>query len=379
MIDLRKISNIADCLFPENYFHRQVKSLPAVPTYFYHQLDPEEFEEICQKIIRHNFRTLKFGDLLEGVSIEDRCLLLTMDDGWSSVWSVAFPLARRYGISFTLFLVPDAIEESQECRTTLDDNIDPVVLIERDRSSRCMLTWGEVQAMYESGLVEVQSHSLNHAVVFTSEQPCEFCTPDTPFPRPDNVPILSRIEGQDVAEYNPPLGTPLYPSAPALAAPRRFLEDRNATERCIALVQEKGGSSFFKIEGWKNILEEVIQQAKTNRWENKEERCHRYRHDLLQAKCSIENRLPGSHVRAFAPPWGRIHNDILAIAQETGYEAIVLAYPFPELTQHSQLPLYPRLKGDAIWTLLDGPLLGTLRWWQSRQRVKVRQKLGLNP
>ncbi|MDJ0615335.1 MAG: polysaccharide deacetylase family protein [Calothrix sp. MO_192.B10] len=368
-----------DILFPKQYFGTLVKQLKPIPAYFYHQIEAQEFALICELLMRRGFRTVTFGDILDNSLIDSPALLLTMDDGWSSVWSVAFPLARRYGVRFTLFVAPQMIEDSQECRSTLDDGVDPDSLIARDLGSRCMLTWGEVRAMHESGLVEVQSHSLHHGVVFTSPHLSGFSTPDKPFSLPGNVPLVSRLKGKDVPEWHPCLGTPIYPLAPALAAPRRFIENESFKEQCIALIQQNGGADFFMTEGWQDILQKTLTRLETGVWESEDERRDRYRQDLLQAKLCIEERLPGAYVRAFAPPWGAMHTDIPAIAQETGHKVLVLTYPLPSFIKESPLTCYPRLKGDAIWMLLEGPIHGSISWWKAHKRALARKMAGANP
>lgn len=368
-----------DFLFPNQYFRSRVKELPPVPTYFYHQVAVKEFTRICQQIISSGFRTLTIGDLLDDATNGGLEVLLTFDDGWSSVWSIAFPLARRHGIRFTLFLVTQAVEESQECRPTLEDVADPASLIARDLGPRRMLTWGEVRAMHESGLVEIQSHSSHHGVVFTSNEIVGFCTPDGPFPLNGKAPLVSRCNGRDIAEVGPAPGTPLYKWAPALAAPRRFIEDARGSEQCTTLVRNRGGAKFFRNEGWKDALLHAANRWRGGVWENEDERLERYHDDLLQAKRSIEERVPGAHVRAIAPPWAVMHADLPAIARDTGHEVIVLGYPFQSAGKKDPLPLYPRLYGDAIWTLLQGPIRGGVNWLRARHHAIARKTGGFNP
>ncbi|MDY7023933.1 MAG: polysaccharide deacetylase family protein, partial [Cyanobacteriota bacterium] len=138
---LAKVQSLIHNIFPKRYFQRHVQNFEPVPAYFYHQIEASEFEQICKLIIQRNFQALTINQLLDhSFDPKAPALLLTMDDGWSSVWSIAFPLARKYGIRLTLFLVPDLIEDSSECRSTLDDSIDPAILSQRDLSDRAMLT-----------------------------------------------------------------------------------------------------------------------------------------------------------------------------------------------------------------------------------------------
>jgi hypothetical protein len=355
-----------DVLFPRQYFRNRVHGIPAVPAYFHHQIDAREFTKICREITQRGFQTLKFSQLLDGSPIDGSALLLTMDDGWSSVWSVAFPIAKRYGIHFTLFVVPDLMEITSECRPTLYDGLDPASLVMRDMGPRRWLTWGEIWAMHASGLVDVQSHSMNHGVVFSSNSCKGFCTSNGPFPLYGMAPLVNHISGKDIAEMHPAPGAPLYSLSPALAASRRFIQEPDIRERCVELVRKNGGEKFFASDDWRAKLLEVVKHGGNGQWETKEERRERFRSDLFQSRLTIESRIPGANVRVLATPWAAMHPELPAIARETGYEVIVLGYPFPDHPPESPLPLYPRLKGDSIWPLLHGPFIGSMGWLKAR-------------
>ncbi|MDY7023868.1 MAG: hypothetical protein SWJ54_21405, partial [Cyanobacteriota bacterium] len=157
-------------------------------------------------------------------------------------------------------------------------------------------------------------------------------------------------------------------------------ENEKAREQCVALVQEQGGEQFFQQENWQQRLQQTLNQVEEKgHWEGEQERRDRYQNDLLKAKSKIEDRLPGLKVRAFAPPWGAMHPDLSAIVQQTGHELLMLADPLPELSSENYLPIYPRLKGNAIWILLQGQMLGTLAWFKANQRSKERLANGEIP
>jgi hypothetical protein len=375
-----RLKSLINNLFPRRYFRRHVHTTETVPAYFYHQIEAAEFELICQLISHKKFQSITFGQLLDrNFDSKKPAVLLTMDDGWSSVWSIAYPLAKKYGIRFTLFLVPEAIEVSYECRSTLEDGIDPKYLSERDFSNRPMLTWGEVKAMRDSGYVEIQSHSLNHSVVFTSEVLSQYVTPKGPFPRHDHVPLTLHVGNQDISNWHPPLGTPLYPVAPALVVSQRFIEDSQFRESCIAFVAANGGEKFFLTDDWESRLRTVCSpEQRTSVWETDTQRRDRFHRDLSNAKIQIEQQLPGTHIRALAPPWGMMHPDLPEVAQQTGHELLVLADPLPDI-KYSPVPIYPRLKGNAIFPLLCGPVFGLIVWLKANQRSKARLAKGAIP
>jgi hypothetical protein len=74
-----------------------------------------------------------------------------------------------------------------------------------------------------------------------------------------------------------------------------------------------------------------------------------------------------------------MHTDITQIAKEVGYELIALCYPFYFSAKQYTIPLYPRLKGDMIWSLLEGPFWGVVKAWQMRRRALARKTVGVIP
>jgi peptidoglycan/xylan/chitin deacetylase (PgdA/CDA1 family) len=90
-------------LFPHRFFANTVRGLPPVPAYMLHQVDVPQFEALCASLAERHIRSITFPELLAGHG-DEHSILLTFDDGWSSVWSAAAPIADRHGVRFTLFL-----------------------------------------------------------------------------------------------------------------------------------------------------------------------------------------------------------------------------------------------------------------------------------
>lgn len=363
-------------VFPRRYFRRRAASLSPVPAYQYHQFDAAEFAEICAALEARRLRPVTISELLTSRPLGDRAVVLSADDGWSSVWSIAFPLARRHGVRFTIFIPPMAIEDSDECRPGLDDGVAAGELEARDHGAHPFLTWGEVLAMHRSGLVDVQSHSSHHGVVFVSGELVGFARPDGPFPVDGHVPLMTREATGDAVRFHVAPGTPLYAHGRALAAPVRYIEDLGARDRCVETVHVQGGSRFFEANGWEARLRDVHGSADGGRPETDEERRSRINDDLLDSKRQIEARLGEGTVRVLAPPWAEMHPDVPGIAREVGYELIVLGYPFKPTAREPALPCYPRLFGDAVWTHIDGPIKGTVAWQRHRRRAIARVAAG---
>ena len=93
------------------------------------------------------------GRLRSGGSFPRRALGLTFDDGYRSVYDVAFPQLLRWGFTATVFL---AVGRGS---TGAADRLPSM-------NGRPMLSWGEIRTMHQAGLT-FGAHTLTHPVLST--------------------------------------------------------------------------------------------------------------------------------------------------------------------------------------------------------------------
>jgi peptidoglycan/xylan/chitin deacetylase (PgdA/CDA1 family) len=103
----------------------------------------ESFAAQLEYLARHDYRVIRLADLDDFLSgkraIPKRAVVITIDDGYASAYSVAFPLLKKYGFPATVFVYTDFV------------------------GSRDGLSWPQMKEMADSGLIEIQSHSKTHA------------------------------------------------------------------------------------------------------------------------------------------------------------------------------------------------------------------------
>ena len=75
----------------------------------------------------------------QGVSLPEKPILLTFDDGYKDAFTVAFPLLKKYGFTGVFFIFTKPINEE----------------------NREYLSWQEVELMSAAGM-EIGSHSYSH-------------------------------------------------------------------------------------------------------------------------------------------------------------------------------------------------------------------------
>lgn len=133
-------------------YHRSYRTLPIL---CYHQftttdspahkleLRAKDFEAQLRYLRDNEYQILSFAEAAE-VMRGDRAMpkkgvVLTIDDGYDSVYDVAWPLLKKYKAKATLFIYSDFI------------------------GGGAALTWAELKEMGDSGLIEVESHGKSHA------------------------------------------------------------------------------------------------------------------------------------------------------------------------------------------------------------------------
>jgi peptidoglycan/xylan/chitin deacetylase (PgdA/CDA1 family) len=70
--------------------------------------------------------------------LPEKAVVITIDDGYRSVYEVAFPILRKYGFKATVYAYSDFT------------------------GGGMALTWEQMREMLDSGLIDVQSHSKSH-------------------------------------------------------------------------------------------------------------------------------------------------------------------------------------------------------------------------
>jgi len=92
----------------------------------------------------YNVITLKqFDDFIEyRQRPPKKSVVITIDDGWKTVKTIAYPILKKYGFTAVLFAYTDLI---------------------KSKSNSVALTWDDLREMIESGVIEVESHTATHA------------------------------------------------------------------------------------------------------------------------------------------------------------------------------------------------------------------------
>jgi peptidoglycan/xylan/chitin deacetylase (PgdA/CDA1 family) len=293
-----------------------------LPVFHFHETTPEQLEPAFQYLVDNGYATVGCDEMAavvrRGTRPTPRTVLLAFDDALASVWLVAAPLLRRYGLTAVTYAIPGRIDEASAVRPTIDDG--PVDAVAADASTHPFATWPELRALAQSGIVEVQSHSWSHSMQFCGAKVIGVVQPAEP---PEHFLNRPRLNADDPPVFLDPsrYGHPLFARRSRLSDAHRYFPDEAACERVERLVGAGGGAAFFDRPDWSDALAGPLSQI-GGRWEREADQRDAIAHELRASREVLEARL-GAPVRHLCLPWGVMGRLTRSLVEQAGYETAV--------------------------------------------------------
>lgn len=358
--------------------------LVKVPVFTFHTVEPERLDKQLRYLRSNGYRSLD-GDELEA-AVQERMthgneIALTFDDATWTFWAYAFPLLKKYDFRATLFAIPSIVPQDSKSYPNLED-------VWKDRCTRRDLyergkvqplcTWRELAIMHESGIVDIQSHSLTHARVAISSRLVDFVHPafDTDCFGNVNLP-LSSVDNPDKPERKLRLGAPVFESAPRMACRPRFREAPELVEALTHYVEKQHGrTEFFERSTWRKELAAIFGRWPTQglgSFETSQEMESAVRRELIESRKILEERLVGKEVRHFCYPWFTGSYTADRLAAEAGYRTVHYGLEINgDKTQTARVPLrIRRISEEYIFSLPGNGRLPTWPIWRERIRCFI--------
>jgi peptidoglycan/xylan/chitin deacetylase (PgdA/CDA1 family) len=123
-------------------YHRLVDKIHTPWT----EITPAAFEAQMKELKDHGITVISLQDLLAWKrgekNIPPRCAVITFDDGWKSQYEVAWPILKKYGYPFTMFLYTEGIAGGS-------------------LGGGQAITWEQLADMRDNG-VDIEAHSATH-------------------------------------------------------------------------------------------------------------------------------------------------------------------------------------------------------------------------
>ena len=110
-------------------------------------INPAEFEKQMQALKDNGFTVIPLADFLAWrrgeKSIPDKCCLIGIDDGYRSGYDVAWPILKKYGYPFTMFIYTNYVKG-------------------QPNAGGQSMSWEELAEMRDAG-VDIESHTISHS------------------------------------------------------------------------------------------------------------------------------------------------------------------------------------------------------------------------
>ncbi len=202
-----------------------------LPVFHFHEVSPEYLVPFLDHLKNGGYRTLDtkglLDDVLSGKPIPERAVLLTFDDAWTSIWTVAEPLLRERAQKAVTFAIPGRVSVESGLRKQFAEGMtafDP-----GDRSDEPFARWDELRALQENGTIEVEAHSFAHAQVPTGPATGDWSSTAIRETPRLSLPIVR--EGSTVRPYRETeAGSARYPMRPRMSEVRAWLPDQDRHE-----------------------------------------------------------------------------------------------------------------------------------------------------
>jgi len=246
-------------------------------------------------------------------------VILTFDDGYLDNWVYLYPLLEKYGLKATLFINPEFIDPSDEPRPNLIDVWNNRIK-EAELQAKGFLNWAEIQIMQQSGLVDIQSHSMSHNWYFSGSRVCDFYFPSKKelfwlpwLSRPERKPFYMTEDQRDCVET----GFPVFENGRSLGI-RRYFPDEELVNFSTELFKRNPDISMAQAKELCVAL--MTKNNSKGRKENDQEMVERYVYELKTSKEILESKL-GKKVDYLCWPGGAYNDLSLSISKELGYRA----------------------------------------------------------
>lgn len=287
--------------------------------------------------------------------------MLTVDDGRSSFWRFGYPLLKKYNFKATLFIIPGLTPDANEYRGNLfqvwNGTSNLAEIQDLDSKDETLCSWPEIKEMFDSGSVNIESHTLFHKEVFVSPKIMGFIDSNTSF-KAYNSPITAYFQTEDTGndinkeDY---YGLPLFESASLMQGLPAIKISANILEICRNFYQQQIGMVNPNI-AWKNALRKLLSKNEFLNnpvYQYQSEILHEIRNDLHAAKVRIHQKLGYEAGNHLCLPYSLCSDLTLQIAKELGINSCFLGVMRGRrINRPGDDPFHiVRHKNDFLWRL----------------------------
>ncbi|MCA9743397.1 polysaccharide deacetylase family protein [candidate division KSB1 bacterium] len=332
-----------------------------LPVFVFHSIEPAQFEQQLTYLAENGYQTLSVNEFVQCLQgkrkAAPRSVLLTIDDGRSSVWRYGYPLLKKYGLKATVFVIPGRTLETEQVRPNLEsvwqNTTSKQDLHRLDPEDADLCTWPEIRQMHASALIDIESHTLFHREVFVSPQVVDFVDQNTMF-TPYNSPVTPYLQIDDVGndvKLDDYFGFPLFDASPLMAGQPALKVSDELLATCRNAYEQKNGDA-----AWKDMLREKVEryfEKQQSVFQKNGEVENSLCEDLMLAKELIQQKVSPEAGQHLCLPYTVGSDAAVAAAQKADMQSCFWGtIPGQRSNRRGSDPFrIMRIKNDFIWRL----------------------------
>lgn len=105
----------------------------------FNKINLDKFRAQMKYLFENKYKTLTFSDLDKLALVDNKSVLITFDDGYSSNFDLVYPIMKEYNLKFNIFIEVGAINVKSN-----------------------YLSWDMIKEMNDSGLAGFGAHTFSH-------------------------------------------------------------------------------------------------------------------------------------------------------------------------------------------------------------------------
>ncbi|QTE71029.1 polysaccharide deacetylase family protein [Clostridiales bacterium FE2011] len=258
------------------------------------------FEQYLKLFKKWNYQMISMSDLINHNYSDDRnFVVLTFDDGFKDNLTVALPILKRYEARATIFVNPNYTSEKTD-----------------EKSDWGFMTWEEILEAEESGVFDIQAHTMTHEFAFISDEIIDFYTPNKfnkfywlawmLFPESPSKWNSEAYKYKDMI----PIGYPIFKYGRRIAQ-KKFNPDPDYVKHLIKGFQQNGYVTD-QYAGKHGEYENISDYEKYIVWE------------IVECKRVLEEKL-NKEISTLCFPGGGYTEAALDISKKCGYKCYMIA------------------------------------------------------
>jgi hypothetical protein len=366
------------------YSKNNGSNLDGIPVFVYHTIEPKLFESQLQFLKENEYRTLAIKEFHEAIvnprtSSNRKIILLTIDDARSSVWRFAYPLLQKYQMHATVFVIPGITEDSKSCRKNLEDvwngKCELKEIQDSDINDNTLCSWQEIKEMYNSGFLNIESHTLFHREIFKNINITDYISPNISFV-PYNFrgsPYFTINDVEKTFSAYDFIGLPLFESDPLMLAGPKLNITPEFVLKCKKIYQDHSKKS----NEWKSAIKNIVNEpGNRKKYFNLESHSKPdVLEDLKIARELIQSRLDNTAGNHLCLPWTKGNGITVNICKELGIKSCFWGVlENKKIIKPGDDPFYiSRIKNDFIFRL---PGIGRKSFYSIYKSKMIRRLSG---